>query len=210
MSLTFYPDKPAEWLEALAVVKLRIDDENLPSEQRETMSDTLGSAHTRALDSDTRVRTLDAQLSAARGVRDKKNTQTDRLLIRLSDEMRYRNGSKGFQVLRSAFGGKNPSVVADQPHDDQLSDTDKFFIEVDARTDLDLPSARVDELRASHLEFKDAHRAVRDLISEHALASTTAKDDLAAVKPLYRTMVRRVLAIHGEETAVALLPRFTR
>ncbi len=72
MSLTFYPDKPAEWLEALAVVKLRIDDENLPSEQRETMSDTLGSAHTRALDSDTRERTLDAQLSAARGVRDKK------------------------------------------------------------------------------------------------------------------------------------------
>mgnify|MGYP003376085946 CR=1 FL=1 len=37
------------------------------------------------------------------------------------------------------FGGKNPSVVANQPHDDQLSDTDKFFIEVDARADLDLP-----------------------------------------------------------------------
>ncbi|MCK6517698.1 hypothetical protein L6R46_21865 [Myxococcota bacterium] len=80
---------------------------------------------------------------------------------------------------------------------------------MDARADLDLPTARVEELRADHLEMKEAVRAVRDLVSERALAANVAVEKLATFKPAYRSLVRRVLAIYGEEVAVTLLPRFT-
>lgn len=149
-----------------------------------------------------------AQSSMALDAQDEADLARDKAGSDFFKAVRLNCEPEVYAELKSLLGGRPPSEVLKAPHKDQQFIEEVFFAQLEARTDLKVPTERL-------LTWKEKHELMRQAVGAVSSASSTQSARSAAVDSTeaqfgadYRTLIKHLLLLWSEEKTYATLLGF--
>lgn len=151
----------------------------------------------------------DGTMERLQDARDAADNEADAEMMALFAMVKRSGGAAAQRELRSLWGGEALHELLDLDDDTQVQRVDQMLVRASS-AGLNLPRERADAVVQSNQALRAASAALGQAERAQSGAASAAREAEGRFSEKYRRFVRYVLALHGEDTALALLPRFTR